>query len=159
MKYTDIDEVYRLGSYKNSISDKRNELVYNSNEDGNSIISSPAHTVIMGDDEKGDEPVGMMSGDDTLQSTSTNYLLMNPSREDRVLSQEDVVGGNLLESILSKVNLVIQKIDSSNTSKYRSQTEIYVHLLLYFITGLFILYVLFYVFQLGKQEIKITLAR
>jgi hypothetical protein len=160
MKYTDIDEVYRLGAYKNSINDKRNELVFNSN-DNNSTISSPDHTVVMGDlnEDRENEPVGIsMMDENNLMSTASNFLLMgNSSRDNNTKNQEDS-GGNLLENILSKINLVLQKVDS-NTNKQRSQTEVYVHLMLYFITGLFILYVLFYVFQLGKQEIKITLAK
>jgi hypothetical protein len=125
------------------------------------IVSSPDHTVVMGDlnEDRENEPVGIsMMDENNLMSTASNFLLMgNSSRDNNTKNQEDS-GGNLLENILSKINLVLQKVDS-NTNKQRSQTEVYVHLMLYFITGLFILYVLFYVFQLGKQEIKITLAK
>lgn len=171
MEYTDIDEVYRIGSYKNSMKNRKNELVYDSQSEtssviskGTSVVSSPNHTVVMGNlqeererESVNEEPHGMNIGATAYQATNEDYLLLKNNQQ-KPKESEILGGSNLLESILQRVNLVLKKINNVSP-KQRSQNEVYVHILLYFLTGLFILYVLNYVFNLGKQEIKITLAK
>jgi hypothetical protein len=71
----------------------------------------------------------------------------------------DIFSGTLLQKIREKIELVITKLNSDKEEERRSIWEILIHVLLYFLTGIFVIIILSYVFNLGKQNIKISLVK
>ena len=122
-------------------------------------VSSDNNTVVIGGGEGGPIP----GYADARQFSTVNEvigqgLLDNHKTNKPVETTTDMYPG-ILESILEKVNELLTKVDLNEQNERRTPYEIYVHIALYFITGLFIIYMLYYIFSLGQQNIKISLIR
>jgi hypothetical protein len=71
----------------------------------------------------------------------------------------DLFGGKMLNKLMEKIDMVITKLNSENEEERRSVWEMLIHVLLYFLTGVLVIIILSYVFNLGKQNIKISLVK
>lgn len=161
-----------FGSYKESV--KQNAPVMaNQNiqtspslnrrpeEDLASVISD-ANTVVMGgnpQNELGPIP-GYASPSQfaTVEDVITQGLLDSQKGNTPIQTPQEQ-NSTIFEQILEKVNELLTRVDYNQGDEKRSTHEVYVHIGLYFLTGLFILYLLYYVFSLGKQNIKISLIK
>jgi hypothetical protein len=95
----------------------------------------------------------------TINETITSGLIAEQLGSKPVERAQELETPSLFEQILEKMNELLTRVDYNEQEEKRSSYEIMVHIGLYFLTGLFILYLLYYVFSLGKQNIKISLVK
>lgn len=162
----------RYGSYQNSNESRKPELVTAVSpekhkkevnlpiisqdiDDDLASVSSDNHTVVIGDSNIGPIP-GYV---DARQFSTVNENIDQGSLDSHNTNENNDTFTGILENILEKVNELLVKTDINEYNERRNSYEIYVHIALYFITGLFIIYMLYYIFSLGERNIKISLIR
>jgi hypothetical protein len=130
-------------------------------EDLASVISD-ANTVVIGGGRDNIGPIpGYASPRQfaTIEETITKGLYEEQLDNRPVESSQEFESRSIFEQILEKMNELLTRVDYNEQEEKRGTYEILTHVGLYFLTGLFILYLLYYVFSLGKQNIKISLVK
>lgn len=168
------EQDFHYGSYQESARQRSPEMatqVQNENirkpdlrrpEDDLASVISEANTVVIGGGKDNIGPIpGYASPRQfaTVEETITQGLVDEQLGNNPTESSQELGSSTIFEQILEKVNELLTRVDYNEGEEKRDTYEIYIHIGLYFLTGLFILYLLYYVFSLGKQNIKISLIK
>ena len=169
------------GSYKNSAEERKPELAHaispekhkkniqlpdlSRPEDDLASVISDNNTVVMGGNSNNNNELGPIPGYADARQFATVNEVISQGLLDETKNNKPVEDSNsmilpaIFEQILEKVNELLTRVNYNQKDDKRNPQEVYVHIGLYFVTGLFVLYLLYYVFSLGKQNIKISLIK